>query len=327
MGATEELLRRRRRLAGGQKLRDQVAEIAERLNGKNVSVIARGTARYPALLEEIPDPPPLLYVQGDVASLARPQLAIVGSRRCSSTGARAARQFAFELVEAGFVICSGLALGIDSAAHRATLEAGGQTVAVMATGIEERYPRSNRTLAEDILSGGALVTEFPPGTPPKREHFPMRNRLISGLSVGVLVVEASLRSGSLITARLALEQNREVFALPHSIFHPGGQGCLSLLRQGAKLTGTVADICDEVGSLCAAVSMACDQPASDQAGKPTSLPGPVEAVYSHIGFEPTSVDELVAAGAGDAAEVVAALQSLELAGLVEQSSGLFMRRV
>lgn len=285
---------------------------------RSARIIPLGSRDYPRLLAEIHDPPPLLYVAGDVRALTRPQFAIVGSRRCSSAGERAAGEFARALAGAGFSICSGMALGIDAAAHRAALALDGPTVAVMGTGIEQTYPRRHGALAGSIVQHGALVTEFPPGVPPRREHFPRRNRLISGMSVGVLVVEATLQSGSLVTARLAAEQNREVFAVPHSIFNPGGRGCLQLLRDGATLAESIDDLLDDVGSLCQFVTA------------PVGGPEPPESalgVWQHLGYEPRSVDELVASGAGDAAAVMTALAELEIAGLVEQGSGLYMRRL
>ena len=319
------LANRRQWIAKGSRHRfsRSAARAEEILRQQKASLIACGSAGYPPLLAEIHDPPPLLYVVGDRECLLKPHFAVVGSRRCSGSGARAATDFSADLVSAGFVVCSGLALGIDAAAHRAALSAGGETVAVMATGVDVRYPRRNAPLAEAIAGGGALVTEFAPGAPPRRERFPMRNRVISGMSVGVLVVEAGLRSGSLITARLALEQNREVFAVPHSIYHPGGLGCLKLLREGAKLTQTLDDLLEEVGSLTSAVA----RPAAGTAPDPPQPRGFARHVWARIGYEPVSVDQLVAQGAGDAADVVAALQALEIAGLVEQSSGLYMRSV
>ncbi|WP_260958300.1 DNA-processing protein DprA [Pseudomonas citri] len=198
---------------------------------------------YPALLAQISDAPPLLFVAGDAGILEKPQLAMVGSRRASRPGMDTAAAFSRSLAGAGFVITSGLALGIDAAAHQAALDVGGQTIGVLGTGLEKFYPQRNRRLADAMIAqGSAVVSEFPLDTPPHASNFPRRNRIISGLSLGVLVVEASVASGSLITARLAAEQGREVYAIPGSIHHPGARGCHQLIRDGAALVETVEHI-------------------------------------------------------------------------------------
>ena len=327
-GAGRELLAGRRELlrrgpchkTRQQALADQ--EILHRCRGR---VMALGSAEYPPLLAEIHDPPPLLYLRGEADVLLFPQLAIVGSRRHGSAGASAARQIAADLVAAGFSICSGMALGIDAVAHRSAMDAGGKTLAVMATGIDLCYPRQHAALAAAIGEHGLLLTELPPGYQPRRENFPRRNRLISGLSTGVLVVEAALRSGSLITARMALEQNREVFALPHSIYDPGGGGCNALIRDGAKLVVSAVDIVEEIQGLLVAHILMQDRPAPlpELADR---LPAKLEATYAAIGYEPVSVDELVLAGRGDAGTLIAALVELQVIGLVENRGGLYMRK-
>ncbi|MGY2185396.1 DNA-processing protein DprA [Pseudomonas sp. SDO5591_S426] len=198
---------------------------------------------YPALLAEISDAPPMLFVAGDPGILEKPQLAMVGSRRASRPGVDTAAAFSRSLAGAGFVITSGLALGIDAAAHQAALDVGGQTIGVLGTGLEKFYPQRNRRLADAMIaSGSAVLSEFPLDTGPSASNFPRRNRIISGLSLGVLVVEASVASGSLITARLAAEQGREVYAIPGSIHHPGAKGCHQLIRDGAVLVETVEHI-------------------------------------------------------------------------------------
>ncbi|WP_434593973.1 DNA-processing protein DprA [Pseudomonas sp. R4-83] len=200
-------------------------------------------ADYPALLAQIPDPPPLLFVAGDAQILEKPQLAMVGSRRASRPGMDTAAAFSRSLAGAGFVITSGLALGIDAAAHQAALDVGGLTVGVLGTGLENFYPQRNQQLAEAMMaSGSAVLSEFPLDAGPTPSNFPRRNRIISGLSLGVLVVEASVASGSLITARLAAEQGREVYAIPGSIHHPGARGCHQLIRDGAVLVETIEHI-------------------------------------------------------------------------------------
>jgi DNA processing protein len=198
---------------------------------------------YPALLAEISDAPPLLFVAGDPGILEKPQLAMVGSRSASRPGMDTAAAFSRSLASAGFVITSGLALGIDAAAHQAAMDVGGRTVGVLGTGLEKFYPQRNRGLAEAMIaSGSAVVSEFPLDAGPSASNFPRRNRIISGLSLGVLVVEASVASGSLITARLAAEQGREVYAIPGSIHHPGARGCHQLIRDGAVLVETIEHI-------------------------------------------------------------------------------------
>ncbi|BBP68017.1 DNA protecting protein DprA [Pseudomonas sp. Seg1] len=200
-------------------------------------------ADYPALLAQIADPPPLLFVAGDPLILEKPQLAMVGSRSASRPGMDTAAAFSRSLAGAGFVITSGLALGIDAAAHQAALDVGGLTVGVLGTGLEKFYPQRNRRLAEAMIaSGSAVLSEFPLDAGPRASNFPRRNRIISGLSLGVLVVEASVASGSLITARLAAEQGREVYAIPGSIHHPGARGCHQLIRDGAVLVETIEHI-------------------------------------------------------------------------------------
>ncbi|MDO9224945.1 MAG: DNA-processing protein DprA [Pseudomonadota bacterium] len=202
---------------------------------------------YPASLRDLAGAPAWLYVKGDPEWLARPMLAMVGSRNATPQGLRDARAFAEALSEAGLTIVSGLALGIDAAAHEGGLAGLASSVAVVGTGLDRVYPARNRELAHRLAAGGAIVSEFPIGTPPKRGHFPRRNRLISGLSLGVLVVEAALKSGSLITARLAGEQGRDVFAIPGSIHSPLSKGCHYLIKQGAKLVESANDVLEELG--------------------------------------------------------------------------------
>ncbi len=210
-------------------------------------LIPWGDPAYPAQLRELADAPAWLYVKGDPDWLARPMLAIVGSRHATPQGLRDARAFAAALSQAGLTIVSGLALGVDAAAHEGGLEGLASSVAVVATGLDRVYPAGNRELAHRLAAGGAIVSEFPLGTAPKRGHFPRRNRLISGLALGVLVVEAATESGSLITARLAGEQGRDVFAMPGSIHSPLSRGCHRLIKQGAKLVESATDILEELG--------------------------------------------------------------------------------
>lgn len=276
---------------------------------------------YPPLLREIADPPPLLFVRGRVGALAGRQLAIVGSRNPSHLGGCHAREFARALVEVGLTVTSGLALGVDAAAHQGALAGGGPTVAVAGTGLDQTYPRSHQPLAESILAeGGALVSEFPVGTPPQAGNFPRRNRIISGLSLGVLVVEAALKSGSLITARLAAEQGREVFALPGAIDNPLARGCNALIKQGAKLVETVDDILEEFSI----ASRPAQPPAQRQSAGESPDPGG-EALLKYIAYAPTSVDTLVAATGNTPEAIASLLLSLELQGHIVSADGGYSR--
>jgi len=278
--------------------------------------------RYPRLLAEIPDAPPALFVQGDCSVLADPQMAIVGSRNPTAGGRDNAQAFAGALARTGLTVTSGLAAGIDAAAHLGALEAGGPSVAVLGTGPDRIYPASNLELARRIARQGALVSELPPGTGVKATHFPRRNRLISGLSLGTLVVEATLRSGSLITARLALEQGREVFAIPGSIHNPLARGCHRLIREGAKLAETAQDVLSELASLIGTVQAAGDRPDFGHANPGTEALDPdYERLLDSIGFDPVAVDVLVAR-TGLAPEAVASmLLLLELQGHVSSNPG------
>jgi DNA processing protein len=218
--------------------RERVAALRDR-------VIVLGDDSYPVLLKEIIDPPLALHFRGDVSLLARPSLAIVGSRKASPYGVNAAEALSRQIAGTGIVIVSGGARGIDAAAHHAALDAGGATIAVLGTGIDVVYPASNRRLFQRIEERGLIVSEFPPGTPPKPENFPMRNRVISGLARGTVIVEATSRSGSLITARMAAEQGRDVFAVPGSIFSAGSEGTHRLVQYGAKLVHDANDVLEE----------------------------------------------------------------------------------
>ncbi len=282
-------------------------------------LLALDDSRYPPLLRQLAYPPPLLFAHGLLDSLSAPQLAIVGTRNPTPQGRETARQFAAHLAEGGLTITSGLALGIDAAAHQGALSGGGWTVAVTGTSLERVYPAKHRDLAHAIAASGALVSEFPTGTPALAENFPRRNRLISGLSLGVLVVEAAVQSGSLITARLALEQGREVFAIPGSIHNPLAKGCHALIRQGAKLVETAADILEELGPLAAAGGCAPLETAATSADTP---PDPeYRQLLEAMGDAPAAVDFLVER-CGLTAEVVSSmLLILELQGYVAAVPG------
>lgn len=297
----------------------QVDEDLVWLQAGGREVITLHDARYPDLLKYIPDPPCLLYVQGDVSLLSQWQLAIVGSRNPSASGRNTAFDFARYLASGGLTITSGLATGIDGAAHKGALAAGGKTLAVVATGLDRVYPAQHRQLAHDIAAQGAIVSEFPLGTTPRPELFPRRNRIISGLSLGTLIVEAALKSGSLITARMAMEQSREVFAIPGSIHNPLSRGCHQLIREGAKLVETADDIIEELGALAGVeTSLPAD---SKAAVKETERDGDYQILFEHLGFDPISVDSLIENSGLTADAVSSMLLLLELQGEVESLPG------
>ncbi|HQR24014.1 MAG TPA: DNA-processing protein DprA [Steroidobacteraceae bacterium] len=298
------------------------------LAGSGRTLVTWGSPEYPALLATIPDAPLVLFVAGAAASLHLPQLAVVGSRNPTAIGRDTAEDFARHLAAAGFAITSGLALGIDAAAHRGALAGRGLTIAVLGCGLDRVYPRENAALAEQILAHGALVTDFPAGTPPLKQHFPRRNRIISGLAVGTLVVEAALQSGSLITARLAAEQGREVFAIPGSIHSPLSRGCHRLIRQGAKLVETADDIYAELGALVAGLgSLPAAEATEPQQDSGLSLDKDYEILLDALGFEPAGVDTLVARTGLEAGAVASMLLILELEGrIAPQPGGLYCRR-
>ncbi len=277
---------------------------------------------YPDLLRQIPDPPAVLFVRGDPQVLRHPQLAIVGSRNPSPGGRETAADFARHLAGAGLAITSGLALGVDAAAHGGALAAG-LTVAVAGTGLDRVYPARHRELAHAIAGRGALVSEYPSGVPPLPANFPRRNRLISGLSLGTLVVEAALHSGSLITARLAVDQGREVFAIPGSIHNPLARGCHRLLRDGAKLVETAQDILEELEPLFRVSTSVSVEQAPAGGGEPQDfcLDADYMKVLENVGHEPTPVDLVVARTGLTAEAVCSMLLVLELHGHVQSAAG------
>lgn len=278
---------------------------------------------YPRLLKEIPDPPVLFYAKGDIELLNQPLIAMVGSRNPTSDGAHNARAFAKYLCKAGLGIVSGMATGIDAEAHLGALEAGGKTIAVIGTGIDRVYPARHKQLAHDIAGNGLILSEFPLGTQPSRTNFPRRNRLISGLSLGTLVVEAAAKSGSLITARMAGEQGREVFAIPGSIHAPLAKGCNWLIRQGAKLVESGQDIIEELGPISGVL---LDSPELESEAAQISLSEELESLYKHLGFDPQTVDQLIERSGLTAEQVSSILSQLEIQGLIiSQHGGKFAR--
>lgn len=272
--------------------------------------------RYPAALREIASHPPALFYRGDPELLNVPQIAVVGSRTATPQGLETAENFAQELARRGLAITSGLALGVDGAAHRGALAADGLTIAVCATGLDRVYPARHKALAEAIEARGLLLSEFAPGTAPRPENFPRRNRLISGLSLGVLVVEAARESGSLITARLAAEQGREVFAIPGSIHNVMARGCHRLIRQGAKLVETVDDILEEIGDQ---VGAWLRDASKAQAADVTAHRH--QALLEALGDAPLGLDELVEKLGLGVDSISTALLELELEGRVASAPG------
>ncbi|RRV09082.1 DNA-protecting protein DprA [Pseudomonas sp. v388] len=276
--------------------------------------------RYPALLAQIADPPPLIFIAGNPEILDRPQLAMVGSRRASRPGLDTAAAFARSLASAGFVITSGLALGIDGAAHHAALAVGGTTIGVLGTGLEKLYPQRHRQLAAQMAAqGSAVISEFPLDVAAQPGNFPRRNRIISGLSLGVLVVEASVGSGSLITARLAAEHGREVYAIPGSIHHPGARGCHQLIRDGAILVETVDHILEALQHW-KVVAPAAAAPAAS----------PEQAIHPLLALlyaAPHSSEALAVSSGWPLPRVLAALTELELEGCISNEAGRWFARV
>ena len=289
-------------------------------------VLTLGDAAYPRALLESPDPPLMLYVRGDVTVLSAPSIAVVGSRRPSAQGQDHAHAFARQFAEAGYAVVSGLALGVDGAAHEGALAGGGRTIAVVGTGLDRVYPARHRDLARRIASQGALVSEFPLGTPPLPVHFPQRNRIIAGLARGTLVVEAALQSGSLITARLANEAGRDVFAIPGSIHAEQSRGCHALIRDGARLVESASEVLDELRQP--------GLPGPAGPGTPRAAPGKAadtaapDALLDALGHDPMTLDSLQARTGWPTAELLARLLDLELDGQVARlPGGLYQRRV
>ena len=287
------------------------------LEASDCHLVPRDDPAYPPLLRDLPGGPLALFVRGDAGVLALPQVAVVGSRNPTEAGRRTAEVLAAALASAGLLVTSGLATGIDGAAHEGALAGGGRTIAVLGTGPDQVYPARHRALADRIVASGALVSEFPPGTRPLPAHFPRRNRIVSGLSLGVVVVEASLKSGSLITARLAADQGREVFAVPGSIHNPLARGCHALIRQGATLVEGAGDVVAQLGPLLG--HLAWEAAPSGPGFCPEA--GAREGLLRHLGFDGASVDELVERSGLPAAEVQSALVLLELGGWVSCDPG------
>ena len=297
------------------------------LENPNHSIVTLDDPRYPPRLLEVADPPALLFVAGAVETLSQPQLAMVGSRNATPAAAQTAYDFAHSLSSTGLTITSGLALGIDAASHRGALAGEGYTLAVLGCGPDQVYPGQHASLSSEIsANGGAVISEFPTGVGPLAHHFPRRNRIISGLSVGVLVVEAAARSGSLITARYAMEQGREVFAIPGSIHNPLARGCHGLIRQGAKLVETADDILEEIGPLLSLPERGVHDNTENAESSDPELGDDYKLLLENVDYDPTPIDLLVERTRLTAQVVSSMLLQLELGGYVSSiSAGRYTR--
>jgi DNA processing protein len=306
------------------ELKDSLGLIEEH----EVSVVTFADPAYPELLKNIHDPPPVLYVKGSIESVDRNAISIVGSRRATHYGKTVAGKLAGDLARMGITVVSGLAYGVDAAAHKGALEAGGRTIAVLGCGVDVVYPRANSKIYERIPASGAVISEFPMGCQPDAGQFPMRNRIVSGLSLGTLVVEAPRKSGALITARLAMEQNREVFAVPGNIYSPYGEGCHQLIKDGAKLVENVYDIMCEVEVGLEAFDLGQPAALADDAARAEIKMSTTERkVFNYLSMAPVHIDVITEDCDLTASEAASALMTLELKGLVQQISGKqFIRR-
>ena len=298
---------------------DAAAELAL-CRRMEVDLISRGEPLYPPPLENIPDPPGLLYIKGKIEPRDQLAIAVVGSRHCTPYGTRTAERLASALARTGFTVVSGLARGIDAAAHRGAIKAGGRTIGVLANGLASIYPPEHEDLARAVVEAGALVSEMPMRQSPLAGLFTQRNRIISGLSLGVLVIEATPRSGSLSTAGHAMEQNREVFAVPGPVDSLPSQGCHRLIRDGARLVETVDDILEELGPL---VSEVRTDPGETPVRHPAelALSDQERSLLGHLGDQPVGVDELIALTHLTASQVIATLSVLEMRRLVRRLPG------
>lgn len=313
----------------GPKLADTIADAPRRIDAQaeldlcrqhSVTVLSQDDAEYPPLLKDIPDPPCLLYVKGRLEPRDQLAIAIVGSRRSTPYGERTAERLSSALARTGFTVISGLARGVDAAAHRGALKAGGRSIAVLANGLASIYPPEHVDLARALTESGAIVSEMPMRQSPLAGLFTQRNRIISGLALGVVVVEATPRSGSLSTARHALEQNREVFAVPGPVDSLSSRGCHRLIRDGARLVETVDDILEELGPLSREIRAAPDEPPVRHPAE-LALADTERDLLGHLSDEPTGVDDLIVRTRLTASQVMATLSVLELKRLVRRLPG------
>lgn len=308
------------RLAEGPDLKSANLEL-ERIRSLGVDLIPITSRRYPHNLKSIHDAPLVLYDSGGLSDADQNAVAIVGARDASGYGVKMATYLARELAAAGVTVVSGLALGIDAAAHRGALAAGGRTIAVLGCGIDCDYPKANLKLRSEIKQAGTVLTEFAPGIEPKASHFPQRNRLISGLALGVVVVEADMKSGSLITARLALEQGREVFAVPGNVDSRRNRGCHWLIKQGARLVDSPGDVLQEIAPH---LNRRPDQP--KKAAIPAGLGEDEHKALTTMNLDPIHIDDLARQSGIPVSRLSGILLTLELQGLCEQLPGTMFRR-
>ena len=294
----------------------------KRLSAENINCTCIFSPDYPNLLKQLTYPPPILYYRGSLAGLEKPAVAIVGSRRSTFYGKEVARGLAEELAASGVGVVSGMALGVDTAAHQGALAKRGYTVAVLGCGVDHCYPPENKTLMEQIAADGAVISEFSVGTTPLPKHFPQRNRIISGLSLGTVVVEATAKSGSLITANYALEQNREVFAVPGNVGSPYSRGCHRLIKEGACLVETAADILEELS-----VQEMPDEQLSLELHVGPELTANEQVLLEIIPYQPVHLDNIIRRSGNSASEVITDLLSLELKKLVRQTPGKYFCRI
>lgn len=314
----------------GHPLIARTAAILDACNQQGIGLVPWPDRHYPEALRHIHDAPLVLYSRGDTSLLLLDQIGMVGSRNATRAGLELARRFAAELSKRDLLVTSGLALGIDGAAHAGALDAGYPTLAVIGCGLDRIYPSQHRRLGDRVIDQGLLISEYPPGAPARAAHFPQRNRIISGLSRGVLVVEAGLKSGSLITARMALEQGREVFAIPGSVHSPVARGCHHLIKQGARLVETVDDILEELGTWWSLYprgesSESGPEPLATTPSALAELDSREIAVYEALGYDPQSTDALGSATGLPADQLMQALLLLELQGLVSSVPGGYQR--
>jgi DNA processing protein len=302
------------------KMPAAVEEELKLLDRKGYQIVTLTHSRYPRLLRQIPDPPPFLYVSGRLDA-SQVSVAVVGSRNATGYGLATTRRLSASLAALGVTIVSGMARGIDTAAHQGALAAGGETIAVLGSGLEQIYPAENRSLFERISNNGAVVSEFPLFTKPEAHNFPIRNRIISGMSLGTVVVEATRKSGSLITARLAAEQNREVFAVPGSIHSFKSAGTHTLIKQGAKLVENAQDIIEELAPMIEYNDRPGDDGAESADSRLTLLSSEERRVYEALGPYPIQIDDLVRSLSMEPGRLSSILLKLELNGLVRQSPG------
>ena len=313
-----------------EKNHRQIQRELEAVEAGKFSIITLADPHYPALLKTIIDPPPLLYFTGQWLEQDQHALAIVGARKGSHAGRAFTRKLSGDLATLGFTIVSGLARGIDADAHEGALNSSGRTLAILGCGIDLTYPPEHHKLRERIEHSGAVISEFPMGSSPQSFHFPQRNRVISGLSLGVIVTEATLKSGSLITARMALEQNREVFAIPGAVTQPLSEGPHHLIQQGAKLVEKSWDIVEEILPMLEPSfrhQVETQHKMGDNQSSTMALGPEEQGVFNRISLEPVLLDELIAQGSYSSSEVMSILLSLEIKGLIKQIPGLQYIRV